>query len=161
MNIEEVKKLCTEKLQGICSSCTIEEMKHLVNTEDMNEASHEYVLCHVTDKAKALCSLWGNLNGGKPQMQVLKLPIMCLSAKDNTFQIIRDVITEVLGFPMPSLEFIESNTYESNNFCRNIYNISKIIEKSNTYLYDGGNNIDDEKVKECILSKGIKIVIKD
>lgn len=154
MNIKEVKKLCTEKLQGICSSCTIEEMKHIVDTEDMNAASHEYVLCHVKDEVKALCSLWGNISDSEPQEQALRLPILCISIKNNSVKLLNRIIVEELG-DNPTEELRETKKYKKPT------NIIKFLEKANTYLDGGSNDIHDERVKDFILNKGIKIVIID
>lgn len=66
MDIEEIKDFCEEKLNGNCSSCEIEEVN------GVNEESRRYVVCHVEDEAKALCSLWGNISDGKVNEQMLK-----------------------------------------------------------------------------------------
>ena len=145
MDIEEIKDFCEEKLNGNCSSCEIEEAK------GMNEESRRYVVCHVEDEAKALCSLWGNISDGKVNEQMLKHRILCISIKDNSVKLARSVILEEFGCTPIDDILRYSKTYRKFD---NIIN-------SKTYIDDGSSDVHDAKVKDFILDKGIDVVLVD
>ena len=145
MDIEEIKEFCEEKLNGNCSSCEIEEAK------GMNEESRRYVVCHVEDEAKALCSLWRNICDEKVNEQMLKHRILCISIKDNGVKLARSVILEEFGCTPIDDILRYSKTYRKFD---NIIN-------SKTYIDDGSSDVHDAKVKDFILDKGIDVVLVD
>lgn len=140
--------LLQERLSDNCVSINVKNMNIPVVTDELcSVLKKRVVVCHVNDEAKAMFTLWRYVTD--------ELPCLFMSTKRNTPTLLKDTFEEVFGMSIDDIDMRKSASLAGFGSFLDDFSKMKI------YINDSSKNIDDQSVKDMIVSYDIKVIVTD
>lgn len=140
--------LLQERLSDNCVSINVKNMNIPVVTDELcSVLKKRVVVCHVNDEAKAMFTLWKYVTD--------ELPCLFMSTKRNTPTLLKDTFEEVFGMSIDDIDMRKSASLAGCGSFLDDFSKMKI------YINDSSKNIDDQSVKDMIVSYDIKVIVTD
>lgn len=140
--------LLQECLSDNCVSINVKNMNIPVVTDKLCIVlKKRVVVCHVNDEAKAMFTLW--------RYATDELPCLFMTTKRNTPTLLKETFEEVFGISIDDIDMRKSASFAGFDFFLDDFSKMKI------YINDSSKNIDDQSVKDMIVSYDIKLIVTD
>lgn len=140
--------LLQERLSDNCVSINVKNMNIPVVTDKLCIVlKKRVVVCHVNDEAKAMFTLW--------RYATDELPCLFMTTKRNTPTLLKETFEEVFGISIDDIDMRKSASFAGFDFFLDDFSKMKI------YINDSSKNIDDQSVKDMIVSYDIKLIVTD
>lgn len=140
--------LLQERLSDNCVSINVKNMNIPVVTDKLCIVlKKRVVVCHVNDEAKAMFTLW--------RYATDELPCLFMTTKRNTPTLLKETFEEVFGISIDDIDMRKSASFAGFDFFLDYFSKMKI------YINDSSKNIDDQSVKDMIVSYDIKLIVTD
>ena len=148
MEEREIIDLLKKRLQDNYISTAVEDMNIPVVTDKLCIVlKKRIVVCHVNDESKAMFALW--------RFATDELPCLFISSKRNTPTLLKDTFEEVFGISIDDIDMRKSASFAG------VVSFLDDFSKTKIYVNDSSKNIDDQSVKDVIVSNDIKLIVMD
>ena len=148
MEEREIIDLLKKRQQDNYISTAVEDMNIAVVADKLCIVlKKRIVVCHVNDESKAMFALW--------RFATDELPCLFISSKRNTPTLLKDTFEEVFGISIDDIDMRKSASFAG------FVSFLDDFSKTKIYVNDSSKNIDDQSVKDVIVSNDIKLIVMD